>query len=71
LGNGFPKCFPNIDVRLYADSSSMTLNWKNEGENMKGQKTITGFGAVSALALFVVGACGGSGAADIAGDADL
>ena len=49
----------------------MTLNWKNEGENMKGQKTITGFGAVSALALFVVGACGGSGAADIAGDADL
>ena len=38
---------------------------------MKGQKTITSFGAVSALALFVVGACGGSGTADIAGDADL
>lgn len=38
---------------------------------MKGQKTITGLGAISALALFVVGACGGSGTADIAGEADL
>lgn len=49
----------------------MMLNWRNKGENMKGQKTITGFGAISATALFVVGACGGSGTADIAGEADL
>ncbi|MEI7576846.1 MAG: di-heme oxidoredictase family protein [Armatimonadota bacterium] len=38
---------------------------------MKGQKIITGFGGISALTLFVVGACGGSGTADIAGEADL
>lgn len=42
-----------------------------KGETMKCQKTFTGIGAISAIGLFVTGACGGSGTADIAGEADL
>jgi CxxC motif-containing protein (DUF1111 family) len=49
----------------------MSQNWTKKGETMKSQKTITMIGAVSALGLFVTGACGGSGAAGVAGDADL
>lgn len=38
---------------------------------MNSQKLGTTIGAISALGLFVTGACGGSGTADVAGDADL
>lgn len=38
---------------------------------MKQTEMFTSFLAISALGLFVTGACGGSGTADVAGDADL